>query len=223
MHSGGHANMASGDGLLSSETPANEPADAYVYDPTHPAPTIGGATLMHPSFRAGALDQRSVEARDDVLVFTSAPVEHPLALAGPVTATLYVATDGPDTDFVARLVDVYPDGRAMTLTDGVTRLRYRDGLATPAGPVVAGHVYEIQRRSVGHGGNIYAGPPVAVGRDQQQLPPVERNPNTGDDPSQATTWRVARQTLLHDAEHPSRCGVASSARNRVVSLAVVFL
>jgi putative CocE/NonD family hydrolase len=203
LHSGGHANAASGDGLLSREPPANESTDAYVYDPTNPAPTIGGATLMHPSFRAGALDQQPVEARDDVLVFTSAPVELPLSLAGPVTGTLYVATDGPDTDFVARLVDVYPDGRAMTLTDGVTRLRYRDGLAIPAGPVEAGQVYAISVDLWATAVTFMPGHRLRLDVTSSNFPRWERNPNTGDDPSLATTWRVARQSLLHDAEHPS--------------------
>jgi putative CocE/NonD family hydrolase len=158
---------------------------------------------MHPSFRAGALDQQPVEARDDVLVFTSAPVELPLSLAGPVTGTLYVATDGPDTDFVARLVDVYPDGRAMTLTDGVTRLRYRDGLAIPAGPVEAGQVYAISVDLWATAVTFMPGHRLRLDVTSSNFPRWERNPNTGDDPSLATTWRVARQSLLHDAEHPS--------------------
>lgn len=203
LHSDGHAQTANGDGLLSAERPADEPADVYIYDPANPAPTIGGATLMHPSFRAGALDQQSVEAREDVLVFTSAPVEQPLALAGSVTATLYVATDGPDTDFVARLVDVYPDGRAMSLTDGVTRLRYRDGLASPAGPAQAGHIYEISVDLWATAVTFLPGHRLRLDVTSSNFPRWERNPNTGEDPSRTITWRTARQTVLHDAEHPS--------------------
>ncbi|HEU5349641.1 MAG TPA: CocE/NonD family hydrolase, partial [Ktedonobacterales bacterium] len=203
LHSGGHANTASGDGLLSPEPPSAGPADKYIYDPANPAPTIGGATLVHPSLRSGALDQRSVEARDDVLVFTSASVERPLVLAGPVTATLFVATDGPDTDFVVRLVDVYPDGRAMTLTDGVTRLRYRNGLAAPAGLVEAGRVYEISVDLWATAVTFLPGHRVRVDVTSSNFPRWERNPNTGEDPAQATIWRAAQQTVLHDAGHPS--------------------
>lgn len=204
LHSSGHANSASGDGLLSVEPPAAEAADTYVYDPENPVPTIGGATLMHPMFRAGALDQRPLEARDDVLVFTSAPLSNPLVLAGPVTARLFVATDGPDTDFVARLVDVYPDARAMTLTDGVTRMRYRDGIAAPAGPVEPGHVYEIEIDLWATAVTFLPGHRVRLEITSSNFPRWERNPNTGEDPSLATSWRVARQTVLHDGEHPSR-------------------
>lgn len=203
LHSGGRANTSNGDGVLSRQAPAAESSDVFVYDPEHPAPTIGGATLMHPSLRSGALDQRPVEARDDVLVFTSAPIEQPLSLAGPVTATLFVATDGPDTDFVARLVDVYPDGRAMTLTDGVTRLRYRDGVASPAGLVEAGRVYEIRVDLWATAVTFLQGHRVRLDVTSSSFPRWERNPNTSEDASQATTWRVASQTVLHDAEHPS--------------------
>lgn len=203
LHSNGQASSASGDGLLSPEPSALEPADTFVYDPQNPVPTLGGATLMHPTYRAGAQDQRSIEARHDVLVYTSAPVERPLALAGPVTATLYVTTDGPDTDFVVRLVDVYPDGRAMTLTDGVTRLRYRDGIEMPSGLVEAGRVYEISVDLWATAATFLPGHRVRVDVTSSSFPRWERNPNTGEDPAQATSWRTARQTVLHDAEYPS--------------------
>lgn len=204
LHSSGHAKAVGDDGSLSREIPGTEPADTYVFDPLNPVPTVGGATLMHPALSAGAFDQRAIEARDDVLVFTSAPFEQPLALAGPVTATLYVATDGPDTDFVARLVDVYPDGRAMTLTDGVTRLRYRDGIERPAGLVEVDRVYELSIDLWATAITFLPGHRVRLDVTSSNFPRWERNPNTGEDPATATTWRVARQTLLHDAEHPSR-------------------
>lgn len=158
---------------------------------------------MHPALTAGAFDQRPIEARDDVLVYTSTPLEQPLALAGPVTATIYVATDGPDTDFVARLVDVYPDGRAMTLTDGVTRLRYRDGVGSPAGLVESGRVYEISVDLWATAITFLPGHRIRLDVTSSNFPRWERNPNTGEDPATATTWRVARQTVMHDAEHPS--------------------
>lgn len=203
LHSAGHANSASGDGLLSLEPAAEEPPDTYVYDPRDPTPTVGGATLMHPSLRSGAFDQQVVEARVDVLAYTTPPLEQPVTLAGPVAATLYVATDGPDTDFVARLVDVYPDGRAMSLTDGVTRLRYRTGMAAPAGLVEAGRVYEISIDLWATAVTFLPGHQIRLEVTSSNFPRWERNPNTGEDASTATTWRAARQTILHDAEHPS--------------------
>jgi uncharacterized protein len=203
LHSDGHANSASGDGLLSPEPHAGEPPDTFDYDPANPVPTIGGATLMHPSYRAGTLDQRPVEERRDVLVFTSTPLVHPLVLAGPVTATLCVATDGPDTDFVARLVDVYPDGRAINLSDGVTRMRYRAGVESPSGPTESGRVYEISVDLWSTAVTLLPGHRVRLDVTSSNFPRWERNPNTGEDASLATTWRIAHQTLLHDSEHPS--------------------
>lgn len=203
LHSGGQAGADGSDGSLSREIPGTEAADTYVFDPLNPAPTVGGATLMHPALSAGAFDQRAVEKRDDVLVFTSSPLEQPLALAGPVSATLFVATDGPDTDFVARLVDVYPDGRAMTLTDGVTRLRYRDGVERPSGLVESGRVYEIRIDLWATAITFLPGHCVRLDVTSSNFPRWERNPNTGEDPATATTWRAARQTVWHDAERPS--------------------
>ncbi|HKT38953.1 MAG TPA: CocE/NonD family hydrolase, partial [Ktedonobacterales bacterium] len=203
LHSDGHANSVEGEGTLSREIPGAEPSDTYVYDPANPVPTVGGATLMHPAISAGAFDQRSIEARDDVLVFTSTPFEQPQSLAGPVTAKLFVTTDGPDTDFVARLVDVYPDGRAMTLTDGVTRLRYRDGIESPAGLAESGRIYEISVDLWSTAITFLPGHRVRLDVTSSNFPRWERNPNTGEDPAAAITWRVARQMVLHDAEHPS--------------------
>lgn len=203
LHSNGQANTAVGDGLLSPEPPATEPADSFTYDPENPVPTIGGATLMHPSFRTGAIDQQPIERRVDVLVFTSAPLEKPLALAGPVTATLFVATDGPDTDFVARLVDVYPDGSAMNLTDGVARLRYRNGFTTPVGPAEPGQIYELTIDLWATAITFLTGHRIRLDVTSSNFPRWERNPNTGEDPARATSWRVARQTVLHDDQHRS--------------------
>src|SRR5690606_22029202 len=112
---------------LSVEKPGDEPADQYVYDPASPTPTLGGATLIHPLFGLGAKDHRPIEARDDVLVYTSDPLSQDMEVTGPVTVQLWACSDARDTDFVARLVDVYPDGFAHNLTDGIIRARYRNG------------------------------------------------------------------------------------------------
>ncbi|MGH2487073.1 MAG: CocE/NonD family hydrolase, partial [Ktedonobacterales bacterium] len=114
-------------GRLTSDRPDEEQPDLYTYDPANPAPTIGGATLLHASMRSGPWRQNEVERRDDVLVYTSEPLDAPLEVTGDVRVELYVATDAPDTDFVARLVDVQPDGAALTITDGIIRMRHRDG------------------------------------------------------------------------------------------------
>src|SRR5205823_4845098 len=115
-------------------------------DPRDPAPTVGGPTslpgrLMRPS--AGPLDQRKVEKRPDVLVYSSPPLEHPLEVTGPLRVLLHAATSAPDTDFVAKLCDVEPDGFSRILAEGVVRARFRDGFERPR-PVEPGTVYAFE-------------------------------------------------------------------------------
>lgn len=207
LHSDGHANSRNGDGRLapvSSAGGAGSASDAYLYDPAAPVPTIGGATLMHPVFKAGPRDQRSIEERSDVLVYTSEPVSEPLEVTGPVSVRLTVSTDGPDTDFVARLIDVYPDGRSIPLTDGITRLRYRDGHYESAGvQAEPGKVYAIDIDLWATSNVFLPGHSIRLDVTSSNFPRWERNLNTGAPNGQSTEMRVARQHVLHDSEHES--------------------
>lgn len=203
LHSDGRANTAQGDGSLRPEPPENEPADTFHYDPANPMPTIGGATLMHPLFRAGPRDQRPIERRADVLVFTSRELDGPLQVAGPVRVELDVATDAPDTDFVARLVDVYPDGTAITVTDGITRMRYRGGRWAHTEPLRAGEVYHIVVDLWATAIVFLPGHRLRLDVTSSSFPRWERNLNTGADNLRTTEIRVARQAVYHDSEHAS--------------------
>ena len=118
LHSQGQANSLRGDGRLDPGVPGEEPADRFIYDPHDPVPTCGGNTLIIPM---GVQDQRQVETRQDVLVYTSAPLTTPLEVTGPLVVTLFAASSAPDTDFTAKLVDVRPDGYAQNLADGIIR------------------------------------------------------------------------------------------------------
>ncbi|MGH2516382.1 MAG: CocE/NonD family hydrolase, partial [Ktedonobacterales bacterium] len=208
LHSDGRANGGADGGSLSVELPRSESADGYEYDPARPVPTLGGATLMHPLFKAGPRDQRPIEQRDDMLVYTSAPLETPLEIAGPVRVTLHVATDAPDTDFVARLVDVYPDGRAMTVTDGITRMRFRNGRYAPAEALVADQVYQVEIDLWSTALVVLPGHRLRVDVTSSSFPRWERNLNTSADSATTTAMRPARQTVLHDADHPSHLAVS---------------
>src|SRR5579862_8587848 len=120
LHSGGRANSRRGDGALGPNPPGDEPPDHFLYDPRDPVPTRGGALCCYPAALAsGAFDQRPVEERADVLVYSTPPLGHPVEVTGPVSVVLYGATSAPDTDFTAKLVDVGPDGYARNLTDGI--------------------------------------------------------------------------------------------------------
>ena len=132
LNSSGRANTATGDGELSAEAPAQIAADTFLYDPRRPVPTLGGRVMLPSTANAACpVDQRPAEARDDVLCFTSPVLTEPLEVTGHVLLTLFALSSAPDTDFTGKLVDVFPDGRAIFLTDGIIRARYRNSLAEP--------------------------------------------------------------------------------------------
>ncbi len=203
LHSDGHANTASGDGALSEAQPTSESADHYTYDPLNPAPTVGGPTLLHSVYRAGPLDQAWLERRDDMLVFSSTPLERPLEVTGAISATLHVATDAPDTDFIARLVDVYPDGRAIPLTDGIVRMRYRNGVDTASEPLAADRSYAVTIDMWATSAMFLPGHRIRLDITSSSFPRWERNLNTCESSATTAEVRPARQTILHESEHPS--------------------
>ena len=188
-------------GGLSQEPPDRESPDTYTYDPAHPVPTHGGALLIAPEFPAGPVDQRRIEARPDVLTFTTPPLEQDTEVTGPLTVQLWACSSAPDTDFVARLVDVYPDGRAFNLTDGIIRARYRNGstesLLEPGQP----YAFNIDLWATS---NVFkAGHRIRVQVTSSNFPRWDRNQNTGHPFGQDAELRTAHQSILHDREHPS--------------------
>lgn len=188
-------------GALSAEPPAAEAPDRYVYDPADPVPTHGGALLMAPEFVPGPLDQRRVEARPDVLTYTTPPLEHDTEVTGPVSVRLWACSSAPDTDFVARLVDVYPDGRAYNLTDGILRARYRQPGAEALLEPGRAYLFEIDLWATS---NVFrVGHRVRLQVTSSCFPRWDRNPNTGHPIGADAELRTAEQTILHDAEHPS--------------------
>lgn len=214
LHSDGHA--ASQDGKLSTAPPGNEAPDTYVFDPRDPVPTVGGATFLPGLFvaaNAGPRDQRAVEARPDVLVYTSEVLAQDLEVTGPVTLVLHVASDAPDTDFTGKLVDVHPDGRAMLLTDGILRLRYREGYTAPTS-LVPGNVVRIAIDLVATSNVFRAGHRVRLEVSSSNFPRFDRNSNTGGliAREREAEFRVARNTVWHDATRPSHLVLPVIAR-----------
>lgn len=208
LHSGGHANTAAGDGTLSMEPPADEPADVFRYDPRDPVPTVGGQTFL-PGLAVGAnagpRDQAAVEARHDVLCFTTPPLEADLEVTGPVTLILHAASSARDTDFTGKLVDVHPDGRAMLLTDGILRARYRRSTSTPE-LLEPNRPYELTIDLVATANVFRAGHRIRLEVSSSNFPRFDRNTNTGgtiaeDGPADLI---VAANRVLHDVAHPSR-------------------
>ena len=199
LHSGGRANSDRGDGGLDQRRPAGEAADRFVYDPDDPVPTRGGNTLI---LAMGVQDQRPVEARDDVLVYTSAVMTERLEVTGPVTVTLYAASNASDTDFTAKLVDVRPDEYAQNLADGIVRARYRESRTSPA-PLIPGEVarFTIDLWATSH--VFLPGHRIRLEIASSNFPRFDRNLNTGEDQATGTRRQSARQTVFHDERYPS--------------------
>ncbi|HEY1495705.1 MAG TPA: CocE/NonD family hydrolase, partial [Candidatus Solibacter sp.] len=203
LESGGKANSLSGDGSLIDGPARKTVADQFVFDPYTPVPTRGGAVCCNPKvFPWGPLDQRLVEQRKDVLVYSTPPLKHEVEVIGPVQAVLYVASSARDTDFTAKLVDVFPDGTARILTDGILRLRYRNSLEKPE-LAKAGEVYRVTV-DAGVTSNVFLkGHRIRVEISSSNFPRFDRNSNTGAPVEQAAKLLKASQTIYHDATHPS--------------------
>ena len=203
LHSGGNANTLHGDGQLSPEPPSDEPPDVYLYNPANPVPTRGGQLCCNPYFAAnGAFDQQEIEARPDVLVYSTPPLPQDTEVTGPVTVTLWAATSAPDTDFTAKLVDVCEDGCARNLTDGILRARYRDSMSQPS-PVEPGRAYPYTIDLWATSNVFKAGHRIRLEVSSSNFPRFDRNPNTGGVIAADTELKPAVQTILHDAAHPS--------------------
>ncbi|MBV9712474.1 MAG: CocE/NonD family hydrolase [Ktedonobacteraceae bacterium] len=204
LHSQGRANTLNGDGELSTSVPETEASDSYVYDPNRPVITHGGALLMVPDFRPGSLDQRSVESREDVLVYSTPVLEQDVEVTGPVTVRLWAISSAPDTDFVARLVDIHPDGYAQNLTDGIIRARYRNFLQSGQEALIEpGKAYEYEIDLWATSNLFKKGHRIRLDVTSSNFPRWDRNPNTGHAFGEDSEVVVAQQTILHDAAHPS--------------------
>ena len=203
LNSAGGANSASGNGVLQWRAPKGSKADGFVYDPNRPVPTIGGAICCDPKvLPPGPLDQSPVERRPDVLMYTSPPLREPMEVTGPVRVVLYVATSANDTDFTAKLVDVGPDGRPLSVCDGIQRLRYRLSLDRPV----------FVKRNAAYQINIDAGVTSYVFQPGHQIrlevsssnfPRFDRNLNTMRPNADETKVAKARQTVYHEKAYSS--------------------
>ncbi len=203
LSSRGHANTAKGDGALERRPSRKSPADVFTYNPKDPVPTTGGAICCDPKILPpGPLEQSGVERRSDVLVYTSPPLAESLEVTGPVRAVLYVSTSANDTDFTVKLVDVYGDGRALGICDGIQRLRYRLSLEKPAF-VKRNQPYQI---SVDAGVTSYVFPSghrIRLEISSSNFPRFDRNLNSSRLNADVTKIAKAKQTVFHEKNYPS--------------------
>ncbi|HEX6030946.1 MAG TPA: CocE/NonD family hydrolase, partial [Tepidiformaceae bacterium] len=212
LHSNGGAATASGDGVLSKEKPGHERPDHFVYDPLNPAPTVGGALFPYPlDVPPGQFDQSPVEARPDVLCYTTPPLDQDTQLTGNVEVRLWVASTGADTDFTAKLVHVLPDGTPLNLTDGIIRARYHQGfdrfsLLEPGKPV------ELSVDLAGTSNVFRAGERIRIEISSANFPRFDRNTNTGNPIATDPDAVVVTNTLFHDSARPSHIVLPLVAR-----------
>ncbi len=203
LHSSGQANSVRGNGSLSTTAPASEPPDHYTYDPASPVPTIGGPLCCDGNHLApGPRDQRPAEARDDVLVYSTAPLAQDLEVTGPVSLEIYATSSAVDTDFTGKLVDVWPNGFAQNLTEGILRARYRDSQETPA-LINPGQVYSLALDLWSTSNVFKKGHVIRLEVSSSNFPRFDRNLNTGEPNGTGTRFVTAKNTILHDATHPS--------------------
>lgn len=198
LRSQGSANTLHGDGVLSTDRPdQDEPADEFLYDPWDPVPTgpLAGYSRL-------PVDHSSIQGRQDVLVYTTPPLEESVEVTGPIKAHIWIASTAQDTDFTAKLLDVHPDGTARLLTDGLQRARYRNSDKNPSF-LVPGEPTELTI-DMGVTANVFkVGHRIRVEISSSNFPRYDRNPNTGGTFGEDTELRTAQQTVLHDAARPS--------------------
>jgi putative CocE/NonD family hydrolase len=203
LGSQGHANSASGDGILQWRPVRKAQADAFTYDPKTPVPTIGGALCCDAKvLPPGPLDQAPIESRRDILVYSSPPLKEDIEVTGPVRVVLYAATSANDTDFTAKLVDVQPDGQPLLVTDGIQRLRYRASLNNPVFVRRNTH-YEI---NVDAGVTSYvfaAGHKIRLEVSSSNFPRFDRNLNSTRPNALETKLVKAHQTVFHEDRYHS--------------------
>jgi hypothetical protein len=203
LNSDGKANGSSGDGELTAADGGTQGADTYVYDPGNPAPTLGGPLCCDGQHMPpGPRDQKDVEARSDVLVYSTPPLEQDLEVTGPITLDLFAKSSAVDTDFTGKLVDVWPDGRAINLTEGILRARFRES-TSKEDPIEPGKVYEYKIDLWATSNVFLKGHRIRLEVSSSNFPRFDRNLNTGKSAGTSSDFVKATNTVLHDKEHPS--------------------
>lgn len=197
LHSGGKANGATGNGLLTTEPPSSaEPTDTYIYDPKDPVPSAGGTTIGP---RAGVARQNEIETRSDVLVYTTLPLDEDVEVTGPITLVLYVSTTAANTDFTGKLVDVHPDGKAFNVCDGILRRNYNDSVGKTKRDKPTEITIQLWPTSM----VFHAGHRIRLEVSSSNFPRYDRNPNTGGNIPRETQPIPATQTIHHGVASPS--------------------
>jgi uncharacterized protein len=205
LSSEGRANSLTGYGALVTSPPATDKPDTFTYDPMNPVLSYGGnVCCTGTAIQPGAFDQRKMEAREDVLVYTTEPFKEGIEVSGPMEPTLYVSSDAKDTDFTVKVVDVYPDGRAYNLDESIQRLRYRDGYDKPLVWMEQGKVYKVSLQPLNTSNYFDAGHRLRIEVSSSNFPHFDRNLNTGGNNYDEEKGVIAHNALHHSKQYPSQ-------------------
>jgi uncharacterized protein len=208
LSSAGKANSLAGDGALAAAAPDADKPDAFTYDPLNPVLSYGGnVCCTGNAVQAGAFDQRRMEAREDILVYTSEPFKEGTEVSGPITPTLYVSSDAKDTDFTVKVLDVYPDGRAYNLDESIQRMRYRDGYDRPLVWMEPGKVFKVTLQPLTTSNYFAAGHRLRIEVSSSNFPRFDRNLNTGGNNYDESKQVVAHNAVHHSKQYPSQITV----------------
>ena len=208
LTSGGNANTLNGGGSLTMTPPATDNPDRYTYDPMNPVTSYGGNVCCQGNaIVPGSLDQRKMETRPDILVFTSEPFKEGTELSGPITPTLYVSSDAKDTDFTVKVIDVYPDGRAYNLDESIQRMRYRNGYDKPVAWMEPGQVYKVTLQPLNTSNYFPPGHRLRIEVSSSNFPRFDRNLNTGGNNYDEVKAVVAHNVMHHSKQYPSQLTV----------------
>ena len=207
--SGGKANTLNGDGLLASAPPGVNKPDTFRYDPMNPVTSYGGnVCCTGNAITAGSFEQRKMEARPDVLVYTSEPFAEGLEITGAIEPTLYVSSDAKDTDFTVKVLDVYPDGRAYNLDESIQRMRYRNGYDKPLVWMKPGEVVKVTFQPLTTSNFFAPGHRLRIEISSSNFPRFDRNLNTGGNNYDESKGVVANNAMHHSKEYPSHVKVS---------------
>jgi putative CocE/NonD family hydrolase len=213
LSSNGRANTLNGDGKLTTQAPAADTPDNFTYDPANPVMSHGGNVCCQGNaVTAGAMDQRRMEERPDVLVYTSDPFDRGMELTGPIVPTLYVSSDAKDTDFTIKILDVYPDGRAYNLDESIQRMRYREGYDKPVVWMEKEKVYKVTFQPLTTSNWFAPGHRLRVEISSSNFPRFDRNLNTGGNNYDEAKGVAARNTVHHSLQYPSSLTVRVMGR-----------
>jgi putative CocE/NonD family hydrolase len=214
LSSSGKANTLNGDGVLMGAPPTADAPDKFDYDPMNPVPSYGGnVCCTGNAVQGGSFDQRKMEERNDILVYSTEPLKEGMELSGPIEVTLYVSSDVKDTDFTVKLIDVYPDGRAYNLDETIQRLRYRNGYDKPLTWMKPGEVYKFSFSPMNTSNFFEAGHRVRIEISSSNFPRFDRNLNTGGNNYDETTGVVAHNVVHHSQQYPSSVTITVVKRN----------